>query len=65
MQEHKADLVVEFVDFLSVIEIAVSDNMDTRPKSGKTLFISLQFIPEACRCTGRLEMMSELRIKRN
>ena len=37
-QEGKADLVFEFVQMLPVIKIAVSDNRDSRPKSGKMLF---------------------------
>ena len=37
-QEGKADLVFEFVQMLPVIKIAVSDNRDSRPKSGKMQF---------------------------
>ncbi len=57
-QEDKSDLVFEFVQILPVNEIAVSDNMNSRPKIGKTRFFSLQFISEACNCTERLEYMS-------
>ena len=54
-QEGKADLVFEFVQMLPVIKIAVSDNRDSRPKSGKMQFFSLLFTPEACSCTGTLD----------
>ena len=54
-QEGKADLVFEFVQMLPVIKIAVSDSRNSRPKSGKMQFFSLQFTPEACNCTGRLD----------
>ncbi len=54
-QEDKADLVFEFVQMLPVNKIAVSDNMETRPKRGKRRFLAPQFTPEACNCTGRLE----------
>ena len=37
-QEDKADTVFEFVQMLPVIKIAVSDNRDSRPKSGKMQF---------------------------
>ena len=37
-QEGKTDLALEFVGILPVIKIAVSDNRDSRPKSGKMLF---------------------------
>ncbi len=54
-QKDKADLVLEFVRILPVNEIAMSDNMESRPKRGKRRFFSPQFKPEACNCTGRLE----------
>ena len=46
-QEGKADLVFEFVQMLPVIKIAVSDNMESRPKEVKTPFLSLLFTLEA------------------
>ena len=38
-QEDKADLVFEFVQMLPVNKIAVSDNMESRPKEVKTQFL--------------------------
>ena len=43
----KADLVFEFVRKLPVIKIAMSDNMESRPKKVKTQFLSLLFTIEA------------------
>ncbi len=37
-QEDKADLAFEFVGILPVNEIAVSDNMESRPKGVKLSF---------------------------
>ena len=46
-QEGMADLVFEFVGILPVIKIAMSDNMESRPKEVKTQFLSLLFTLEA------------------
>ena len=46
-QEGMADLVFEFVRKLPVIKIAMSDNMESRPKEVKTQFLSLLFKLEA------------------
>ena len=46
-QEGKADLVFEFVRKLPVIKIAMSDNMESRPKEVKTQFLSFLFSLEA------------------
>ncbi len=51
-QEDKADLVLEFVRILPVNEIAMSDNMESRPKRGKRRFVAPHFTTEACNCTG-------------
>ena len=54
MQEDKADLVLEYADFLPVIKIAVSDNRESRPKRGKTQFLSFVFTLEAPNFVGLL-----------
>ena len=64
-QEGKADLVFEFVQMLPVNEIAVSDNRESRPKRGKTQFLSLLFTLEAPNFVWRLHWWSEFMIKRN
>ena len=46
-QEGMADLVFEFVRKLPVIKIAMSDNMESRPKEVKTPFLSLLFTLQA------------------
>jgi hypothetical protein len=46
-QDVMADLVFEFVQILPVIKIAMSDNMESRPKEVKTQFLSFLFILEA------------------
>ena len=46
-QEDMADLFFEFVQILPVIKIAMSDNMESRPKEVKTQFLSLLFKLEA------------------
>ena len=53
-QEGKADLVFEFVQMLPVIKIAMSDNMESRPKEVKTPFLSLLFTLEAPNFVGVL-----------
>ena len=47
MQEDKAVLVFEYVGILPVIKIAMSDNMESRPKEVKTQFLSFLFTLEA------------------
>ena len=47
IQDGVADLVFEFVQMLPVIKIAMSDNMESRPKEVKTQFLSLLFKLEA------------------
>ena len=47
MQEDKAVSVFEFVRILPVIKIAMSDNMESRPKEVKTQFLSLLLTLEA------------------
>ena len=54
MQEDMADLAFEFVGILPVIKIAVSDNRESRPKRGKTQFLSLLFTLEAPNFVWRL-----------
>ena len=54
MQEDKADLVFEFVGILPVIKIAMSDNMESRPKEVKTQFLSFLFTIEAPNFVGVL-----------
>jgi hypothetical protein len=46
-QEGMADSVFEFARKLPVIKIAMSDNMESRPKEVKTQFLSLLFTIEA------------------
>ena len=46
-QEGKADSPIEFVGILPVIKIAMSDNMESRPKEVKTQFLSFLFTIEA------------------
>ena len=46
-QDGTADLVFEFVRKLPVIKIAMSDNMESRPKEVKTQFLSLLLTLEA------------------
>ena len=53
-QEGMADLVFEFVRKLPVIKIAMSDNMESRPKEVKTQFLSLLFTIEAPNFVGVL-----------
>ncbi len=64
-QEDKADLVFEFVQMLPVNKIAMSDNMESRPKEVKTQFVSPPCAQEAPSLTWRLSKWSELMIKRN
>ena len=47
MQEDKAVSVFEYVGILPVIKIAMSDNMESRPKEVKTQFLSLLLTLEA------------------
>ena len=54
-QECKADLVFEFVGILPVIKIAMSDNMESRPKELKMQFSAPQFTPEARDFLGGLD----------
>ena len=46
-QDRMPDLVFEFVRKLPVIKIAMSDNMESRPKEVKTQFLSFLFTLEA------------------
>ncbi len=64
-QEDKADLVFEFVGKLPVNKIAMSDNMESRPKGVKTQFVSPLCAREAPSLARRLSKWSELTIKRN
>ncbi len=64
-QKDKADLVFEYVGILPVNEIAMSDNMETRPKSAETQFVAPQFTLEAQKLVRRLHWWSELRTRRN
>ena len=54
MQEGKADSAFEFVGILPVIKIAMSDNMESRPKEVKTQFLSFLFTIEAPNFVGVL-----------
>ena len=47
IQDGVPDLVFEFVQILPVIKIAMSDNMESRPKEVKTQFLSFLFTLEA------------------
>ena len=53
-QDRMADLVFEFVQMLPVIKIAMSDNMESRPKEVKTQFLSFLFTIEAPNFVGVL-----------
>ena len=53
-QECVPDLVFEFVRKLPVIKIAMSDNMESRPKEVKTQFLSFLFTIEAPNFVGVL-----------
>ena len=53
-QKGVADLVFEFVGILPVIKIAMSDNMESRPKEVKTQFLSFLFTIEAPNFVGVL-----------
>ena len=64
-QEDKADSVLEYAGILPVNEIAVSDNMESRPKEVKTQFVSLLCAREAPNLTQRLTKWSKLMFKRN
>ncbi len=64
-QEDKADSVFEFVQMLPVNKIAVSDNMESRPKKVKTQFMSPLCAREAANLAQRLCRWSELTIKSN
>ena len=64
-QEGKADLVFEFVQMLPVNKIAMSDNMESRPKEVKTQFVSPLCAREAPSLVRRLSKWSELMIKKN
>ena len=64
-QEGKADLVFEFVRKLPVIKIAMSDNMESRPKKVKTQFLSFLFTIDAPNFVGVLHWWSVFTIKRN
>jgi len=64
-QQDKADLVFEFVRKLPVNKIAMSDNMESRPKEVKTQFLSPLCAREAPSLAQRLIKWSELMIKRN
>ena len=65
IQDGVPDLVFEFVQILPVIKIAMSDNMESRPKEVKTQFLSFLFTLEAPNFVRLLRFWSELRIKRN
>ena len=54
IQDGVPDLVFEFVQILPVIKIAMSDNMESRPKEVKTQFLSLLFTIEAPNFVGVL-----------
>ena len=47
MQDSKADLAVEFARKLPETKIAMSDNMESRPKEVKNQFLAPPFTPEA------------------
>ncbi len=64
-QYNKADLVFEFVQMLPVNKIAMSDNMESRPKEVKTQFVSPLCARETPSLVRRLSKWSELMIKRN
>ena len=53
-QDGTADLAFEFVRKLPVIKIAMSDNMESRPKEVKTQFLSFLFTIEAPNFVGVL-----------
>ncbi len=57
-QEDKADSVFEFVRKLPVMKIAVSDNMESRPKEVKTQFLSPLWAREAPNLAQRLSKWS-------
>ena len=54
IQDGVPDLVFEFVQILPVIKIAMSDNMESRPKEVKTQFLSFLFTIEAPNFVGVL-----------
>ena len=55
IQDGVPDLVFEFVQILPVIKIAMSDNMESRPKEVKTQFLSFLFTIEAPNFVGVLQ----------
>ena len=65
MQARNPDVVFEFVRKLPETKIAVSDNMESRPKEVKMQFLAPPFTPEARDLVRKVDWWSELRFKRN